>query len=490
MFLLVTGFLLGVGWASLTPSLAGLPSLLLIAAGFICLAGLMRWQKVWPYLLVAAFLIGSALGVGQVESLLVKLDTTKWMASGGSAGFVGLIVAEPDERDQNIRLVVEPKGEQFKILVQVPPQSKVHYGDTVLVKGTLRRPVNFIADGGKEFDYVSYLKVRGIVYEVAFATVVKLESGGGSALKAKLYAVKNTFTKTLNQLIAEPASSLMAGLILGEHRGLGQKLEENFRRTGLSHIVVLSGYNMMIIAESIMLWFGTILSFGASLALGAVTIILFAMMVGGGPTVARASIMALAALLARATGRQYEAGVALFLAGALMVVVNPLVLVYDVGFQLSFLATLGLIYLAPLLEDKLSFIPKTLGWREVCVTTVAAQLAVLPWLLYVIGEVSLVSLLANVLVLPVIPPVMLFGLVTGLAGLVFYPTAYLFAWLVSLWLRYILLVVNLLAAIPGALLNGIAINLVLVVIIYLGYGLAIYFWTPSKLKTSSLFTIH
>ena len=101
-----------------------------------------------------------------------------------------------------------------------------------------------------------------------------------------------------------------------------------------------------------MLWFGTILSFGASLALGAVTIILFAMMVGGGPTVARASIMALAALLARATGRQYEAGVALFLAGALMVVVNPLVLVYDVGFQLSFLATLGLIYLAPLLEDK------------------------------------------------------------------------------------------------------------------------------------------
>jgi competence protein ComEC len=247
---------------------------------------------------------------------------------------------------------------------------------------------------------------------------------------------------------------------------LGEELTTAFRRSGLIHIIVLSGYNMTIVAEAIIIILSAVLPFGASLLAGALGIALFAIMVGGGATVVRASLMAVIALFARFTGRIYSATVALFLAGTIMVFINPLVLRFDIGFQLSFIATLGLIYLAPLFEARLTFIPIRFGLRGVLATTTAAQLAVLPWLFYTIGEVSLVALPANLMVIPLIPLTMFLGFGVGLIGFVSYFGSHLISIFVYFLLSFELSVVNFFADLPGAVLAVPTIPLIIILIIY------------------------
>src|SRR5690606_5955202 len=139
------------------------------------------------------------------------------------------------------------------------------------------------------------------------------------------------------------------------------------------------------------------------LLFGAVGIILFAIMVGGGATVVRASIMALLSLIARATGRLYEVTIALIVAGFIMVLWSPRVLVFDPSFQLSFLATLGLIHATPLFERWLRMIPEYFSLRTIISATLGTQLFVLPLLLFMTGVFPMYSPLANALVLPAVP---------------------------------------------------------------------------------------
>lgn len=172
--------------------------------------------------------------------------------------------------------------------------------------------------------------------------------------------------------------------------------------------MVLSGYNVTIISEFIM----GMLSFLPKMigtSLGALSIILFAIMVGGSATIIRASIMALLVLLARVTGRVSDMTRALFLAGFVMVLHNPQIVVFDPSFQLSFMATLGLISLSPKLNSIFKFVPTKFYLRETVSATISTQIFVLPLLLYMMGELSLVAVFVNLLVLMFIPLTMLFG---------------------------------------------------------------------------------
>lgn len=187
-------------------------------------------------------------------------------------------------------------------------------------------------------------------------------------------------------------------------------------------------------------------------------------MVGAGASVVRAAVMGILILLAQQAGRLYQIKNALVFAGALMIFINPKVLVWDVGFQLSFAATLGLVYISPILQkwleaDKDDFsLPGSIGAfvksdksvKLILVATLSAQIAVLPLLVVNFGQLSLISPLANLLVLPVIPITMLFGFLAALAGLLFLPLGQIFGWLSWLFLTYEIKVIELLAKIPLA----------------------------------------
>jgi competence protein ComEC len=211
----------------------------------------------------------------------------------------------------------------------------------------------------------------------------------------------------------------------------------------------------------------------AAISLGSVSIVLFAVVTGAGATIVRASIMALLVLLARATGRVYEITIALFTAGFLMLLHNPKILVFDPSFQLSFLATFGLVYLAPLVERRLGFLPSKWHIREVTTATIATQAFVLPLLLYKVGELSLVALPVNLLILLVVPLTMLFGFLAGAIGFLSFFASLPFAWIAYAFLAYQLGVVRIFSFLPFASVH-IPFPLLLLVAFYLFYGVVIY----------------
>ncbi|HRZ30253.1 MAG TPA: ComEC/Rec2 family competence protein, partial [Candidatus Paceibacterota bacterium] len=331
-----------------------------------------------------------------------------------------------------------------RVLVITDNFTDYAYGDRLELVGKVERPQNFRTDQGTIFDYQNYLAVRGIG-QVAYQPKLKIVTRGeGSIIKSQLFSLKNNFLKNLRRALPEPSASLAGGLILGDKGGLGKKVETEFRQAGVSHIVVLSGYNITIVAENVLVLFSW-LSPTLAWLFGIVSIFLFVLMVGGEAAVVRAAVMGAIALVARRYGRAYDAGVALIVAGFLMILWNPRLLAFDLGFQLSFLATLGLIYLSPVVEFFINKISRGVldkihlsALKEIIVTTTGAQLTVYPWLLYKVGNVSLVGFVSNIFVLPVIPLAMLGSFLTGVTGFIFSPLSSLLSYPTYFLLTYVL----------------------------------------------------
>jgi competence protein ComEC len=264
-----------------------------------------------------------------------------------------------------------------------------------------------------------------------------------------LFAIKHAILAQMNRIIPEPESSLAGGITLGAKASLGERELDLFRIAGIVHVVVLSGYNITIVADSIM----RVMSFLPrmfSLAMGSLGVLFFAVMTGGGATVVRASIMAFLVVVARATGRTHDAGRMLIIAAALMILWNPYIVLFDPSFQLSFIATLGLIYLAPIVERKCSRIPERFGLRSIAASTLAAQIAVLPLLLYQSGIFSTVALPVNMLALPLVPLAMLTSFLAAMFGFLGWIFAMPFGFVAYLLLAYMFGVVHFFAAIPLA----------------------------------------
>jgi competence protein ComEC len=309
---------------------------------------------------------------------------------GEKVEFSGLIIDEPEMKEYSQKLVIEleESQEKVKVLVTAPMGEDFKYGDKVKIKGKLVEPENFTTDTGKEFDYINYLKKDGIYFLINYAEVEVLSSGNGNIIKSKLFAFKEKFLEKINFSITEPESLLMGGLILGEKASFSEELRQKFIDTGTIHIVALSGYNITIVAEWVMKIFAFLPQhFG--IGVGIFSIILFILMTGGASTAVRAGIMAVLVLIARATGRTYDVGRALLLTAVIMIIFNPMILRYDVSFQLSFIATVGVIYFTPKIERYFMWVTKRFGLRDMISVTTAAYIFVLPFIVYKMGNLSL-----------------------------------------------------------------------------------------------------
>lgn len=421
-------FLIGVFAATfVTFSLPTLCFILLLA-----LATALFWyrsahlEKIAGWLLLSVALFGFTLGA-------LRMEVDKWSYGnswleekvGEKVLLTGIVSKEPDQRENSTRLFVKI-GEDL-VLVTTDRYVFARYGDEVKVEGKLSVPENFETEFGRTFNYVGYLQAQDVEYQIPFATIAVTDSDLGNPLIAKLLIFKSAFMGKLETLISEPAAGLGEGLLLGVKQALGQELEEAFRETGIIHIVVLSGYNVMLVVAFVMYVLGYFFSLRLRVVFGVVAIALFALLVGLSATVVRASIMASLLLIAQATGRSYLVLRGLLFAGFIMILFNPFLLVYDVGFQLSFLATLGLIIIAPHLEHLFSRVPTFAGIRLFTSATIATQIAVLPLLLYQIGQLSVVAVVVNLLVLPMVPIAMLLTFATGMLAFV----SFKLAWLVS-----------------------------------------------------------
>lgn len=474
------GFVGGIALSSLTPfGYVGSFFVLLLAAVMLSIYFL-GTAKASHFLLSGIFLLGVSAGV--IRSSVSAENTGDAILRnniGESIISIGKLVDEPDDREFNtkftFRAEVLKKGDseirlatKTKILVTGDRGTDLVYGDTVKVQGELAEPETFMTDNGRSFDYKPYLRKDGIFYEIKHAKVSKVKEASGS-VRGALFSVKRYLLAKIEAHIPEPKSALMGGLILGTKQSLGETLRTEFVRTGTIHIVALSGYNVTIVAEMFMRILGLVFAQTIAIYFGIVAIILFALMTGAGATVVRASVMAILALVARRTGRVFAIGRALVIAGVVMILVNPWILIFDVSFQLSFIATIGLVYLTPRISHWFYFIPDTFGLREIVSATVATNIFVLPFILYKMGILSIVALPANLLVLPLIPYTMLFGFLmllgSTLSRFLALPFAYLAFWLLS----YELAVIHWFSGLGFAAVTVGTFPFVLVIIVYCIY---------------------
>src|SRR3989338_3705070 len=282
---------------------------------------------------------------------------------GQRMSLIGIVSDEPEQKENYNRLVLEDEKSGWKILVYLQNYPQYKYGDKLKINGILKRPEKF----GDNFDpaknknssgvnWPAYLAKDDIYYEMFYPQTEFISSGNGFWLKEKLFALKAKFLLAVASVTPEPHSAFLGGITIGARESLPKDLEKKFRTTGVAHIVALSGYNITIVAETIMLFFSFLPQYLA-ISGGVIGVILFAIMTGASATVLRASIMALLVLTAKATGRIYTVSWALFLAGFFMVWQNPKILRFDTSFQLSFLATLGLIYISPIVKTNWVLLP-------------------------------------------------------------------------------------------------------------------------------------
>jgi len=397
---------------------------------------------------------------------------------GEKVTVLGVVINEPDIRSSSVILHIETQTD--KVLVTTNRLAAISYGDEVAVTGKVTIPEAFETELGRTFDYVGYLKAKKIEYIISFAELEVVQENKGNPVLASLLTLKRAFMDKLELVLPEPQVGLSEGLLLGVKQALGTDIEEDFRKTGIIHIVVLSGYNVMLVVAFFVYFFSFFLSPRKRVVGGIIAITLFALLVGLSATVVRASIMASLLLFAQGFGQQYNVMRALFFAGAVMLLLNPYLLLYDIGFQLSFMATLGLLLIAPHFETNL-----VLGGRKLAITdffyaTLATQIAVLPLLLFHIGEVSLVAVIVNVLVLPVVPVAMLLTFITGLLGFVSVTLASMVSFLAYLSLSYILVVAHFFARLPFATITIPEFSVLALFILYVLIGVGLLYVTHRK----------
>lgn len=344
----------------------------------------------------------------------------------------GTIVEAPVIKGSKQELVVALDNlSGTRILASIPPLPEFSYGDKIRVQGTIQK-----AEGS----YGRYLEKERIRGLMNYPKVEFIEKGGAS-IQSTLLGLRNNVVGTFQKLLPPEEAAFLTGLTLGGTSGFSAEFKDAMSKSGTTHLVALSGYNITIVVWVMLSVFLLFLSRRTAFFTVTLVIIGFVLLAGAEASVVRAAIMGMLVLLAREAGRIYDFRNAIVFAGLIMILWNPKVLVFDVGFQLSFLALLGIVYLRPaimkLLKVREEEKENPLSWKDNLITTCSAQLAVAPALISYFGSVSLTSIPANILVLPIVPITMALGFIIAGVSFVSYYAAVVVSWLafVLLWFK-------------------------------------------------------
>lgn len=378
----------------------------------------------------------------------------------------GVVTNLPDvrEMDQRLRLQTEylTSGGQIYaveglVLVKSSPLAVVNYGDRIEVVGRLTTPQTF-----DMFSYSDFLARNGIYSLVHDAHIRVLDEGNGNPVIERVYELRELARQRIGAALPDPAAALLTGILLGDESGIDPELRDAFSATGAAHIIAISGFNMVIFSGIVMCALRSIIHRRSLVALlGVIAIMTYTVFVGGGAAVLRAAVMSCLLVIAPLLGRRTYLPASLAFAVIILTVENPFAL-WDVGFQLSVVAVLGLtLFTEPFgrLYDRMSgrnpdnWLHTLVQWmREPIVVTLAVQLTVLPLSALYFQQVSLIALLVNVLIVPIQAGILLLGGAATLIALLLPALAQILFWLCGLLLGWTIGVVRLLADWPGAAL--------------------------------------
>ena len=383
---------------------------------------------------------------------------------------IGIVSKEPDIREKSIKLTIEVENKKGKVLVITNRYPEYQYGDKLKITGKLKTPQEF-----EDFNYKDYLKKDGIYSVMDWPKIELLERGKYTGPTRAIYAIildfKNKLRESIYQNLSRPESSILGAMILGDKRKISDEWKNKLNIAGVRHITAVSGLHVTVLSSILMtflLWLGF---WRQQAFFGAILIIaLFIVMTGLQPSAIRAGIMGGLFLLAQYFGRMNSASRAIFFAGAVMLAQNPLLLKLDVGFQLSFLAMLGIIYLLPIFRYWLKFIP----WenpKSILAMTLSAYLFTLPILIYNFGYISFVAPLTNILIVPLLYWIMIFGFIFGLFGMILPIIGWILSFPAWFLLTYLIKIVDWFSKVPWAYKTLENVHWIWLLISYLILGL-------------------
>lgn len=436
-------------------------------------------------ILIALVFLSGFLGAARYQAVQPKVDPffISWYNDREYQVLVsGTLSEPPDYRDSytNLKINVESVDTgndqalpvHGTILARVDSDRIYHYGDHVRLRGYLKTPPKY-----EDFSYREYLALHGIQAYMPSAQVTYLPFGQkGNPALFLVYKLKEKALDTVYQLLPDPEASLLAGILLGINTGLPADLQQAFKNTGTAHMLAISGFNIVIIAGLFVTAFRRLFGPRRGPVLAVAGIAAYTLLVGADAAVVRAALMGGLALLARQVGRRQNGLNTLSFVGAVMAVLNPLVL-WDVGFQLSFGATLGLIlYAEPFQMTAVNFLsrhmPSSAALRtarpvsEYFLFILAAQLTTLPIMAYHYQRISLVSLLANPFILPAQPPIMILGGIAVMIGLVYLPLGKIAALIAWPFVSYTIRLVELFDRVPSGVVVLGEFSLLFVILFY------------------------
>ncbi len=469
----------------------------------IALLGLFLFLGFWRY--------ATSLPVNYLDKI--------WYYNGQTVTVVGAVSNEPDIRQKNQKLEVKVgaihtspltpplirggegaerqggvKDVSGKILVTTNLYPSYNYGEKLEITCQLQAPEQF-----QGFAYDRYL-ARYDIYSVCYYPKITLIGRGIVRnapidwVYAKIFKLKDKLRQIINYGLSEPEASLGRAIILGDKKGLSNTLRIQFAQAGISHIVAISGMHISILAAIVMTFLlGIGLNRKHSFILASLFLVIYIFLIGLPASAMRAGLMGFLVLWALHLGRLNKLTNSLVLAAAILLIINPKLLRDDIGFQLSFLAVLGIAYGYPILDswfDKLKRQSKPLKppdvfnkmikvARDILIVTLAAQVLTLPIIAINFSQVSIVSPLANLLILWTLPVIMVSILVALLLSIVWSSFSFIFFLPSWLLLKYIIVITEYLVKIPYAYIE----------IDYLWWGWAIIYygvigWVIYKIRRS------
>ena len=497
----IGGLLIGT-WADV--SLLSL-LLFLVAATTLLLLAIVLKQYPWPAFLGIVLLLG-----------LLRVEATEQpssfdlVAGNSPVSLRGVVSSHPEPRSRGVQFVLSTgaldRGTGFqewrtKVLVTATPSPELisirekpyfRYGDTLLLHGQLEEPPTF-----EDFDYRSYLARQGIPFVLRRAQVKELlDEGGGNPLMRGIFSVRDRMPRALDRSLPHPQAALAQGLLLGRRAQLPQDVTSDFRKTGTSHLLAISGLHVGVVMALLMGFAVWLLGRRRQLylLLPLAGVWSYALLSGLSPSVERAAIMVSVYLTVVALGRTRSILPALALAAGIMAGLNPSALT-DVSFQLSFTAVAGIAFAlspsAPWSSWILDLPPTSKIWWAsplrglmlAVVVSLAATLATLPLVAFNFHHIPTLGIPATILALPALPLILDSSTLAAIAEMLHPVLGEVAGWGAWVPLWYLTSLVNLFSLVPGSNLSVPAFSGLMVAVYYALFALALLI--PGGLRSLS-----
>jgi competence protein ComEC len=445
--------------------------LIMLALGsFLLFWKLERKRLLLILILVSFVFLRMALTFNQVSQ---KEQTFKDLI-GTKIVTEGIVVNDPQKKEFIAHLnqqvfYLKTLGLKEKIRVSTTSGQNIQYGDLVLVVGKLKQAEPF-----SNFNYPMFLASAGVYAQIQSGEVYILKHEAANPLFSAALSFKHLLFRRFQQNFPKEQAGLMIALLTGDKNYLSKGAQNSFSLTGTAHIIAVSGFILTLIMLGIF-EFRTTLGNKVTLGLIFLAAFLYLVMAGFAPGVIRAALMSLILIICKLKRREYLLLPALLFTASVLLLLNPLLLIYDLGFIFSFLSILGIYLFNPFFNYYLANIPSRFGIREILSSTFSAQLVTAPLTAYYFQTFSIVAPIANLVILPLIPPILTVGYLAVLPLV-----GKLVAYLLFLPLEYILRSINFLARLPFASLFFQPSKAGVVAIYFI--ELLLWLWLNQRLK--------